>query len=347
MIKQNSKKYTFSLILLFIAFVAKAQDPHFSQYNAAPYLLNPALTGFFNADYKLSANYRSQWGSFTNGYRTIGAAAEFNVLRGKLADDNLGLGLSFVNDKAGESPLLSNNFSFSLAYRKALGRKVKHRIGLGFQGSMLSKKLDVSNFLFDSQYDGVEVNPDIPSGEAVGDGSGINADLSTGLMWQIIPNQEFNIYFGAAYFHILQPKIDLLSNVGFKYYSRFNMHTGAQIYINKLLNLMPSIAYYQQKSSRQINYGTYLQFVLEDFYEQPTAFSVGVWSRMGIPETDALIVGARLEFRGINLGVSYDINLSPLKTASQSRGAFELSIAYFGNLTTAGKRKLSMPCPQL
>ncbi|MEX0811016.1 MAG: PorP/SprF family type IX secretion system membrane protein [Chitinophagales bacterium] len=337
----------FLLLLAIFSNEIRAQDPHFSQYNAAPYLLNPSLTGFFNADYKVSGQYRSQWGSFTNGFRTMGAAAELNMLRGKLKDDNFGIGLSFVNDRAGDAPLISNNFAFSIAYRKALGSKIKHRIGIGFQGALLNKRLDASQFLYDSQYDGVEVNPDIPSGESVGDGSGINADLSTGVMWQIIPSKEFNIYFGGAYFHILQPKIDLLNNVGYQYYSRFNVHTGAEIYVNKLLNLLPSIAYYQQRFGNQVNFGSYLQFILEDYYQQPTALSIGAWSRMGVPTADAVIVGARIDFRGFNIGASYDVNISSLKTASKSRGAFELSIAYFGNFTTAGKRKLSIPCPQL
>lgn len=342
-----SKILLITVLFFVVGNTTLAQDPHFSQYNAAPYLLNPSLTSFFNADYKASAHYRSQWGSFTNGFRTIAASAELNMMRGKLKDDNFGIGLSFVNDRAGEAPLYSNNIAISAAYRKALGHKIKHRIGFGVQLAVLSQKLDASNFLFDSQYDGVEVDPDIPSGESVGDGSGVNADLSTGIMWQIIPSKEFNIYFGGSMFHILQPKIDLLNNVGYQYYTRFNVHTGAQIYVTKLLNLLPSIAYYQQRFSNQVNFGTYFQFILEDYYEQPTALSIGAWSRIGVPTTDAVIVGARLDFRGFNLGVSYDINISPLKTASKSRGAFEISIAYFGNFTTAGKRKLSIPCPQL
>lgn len=340
-------KISITISMVLYSCLVYSQDPHFSQYNSASYILNPALTGFFNADYKLSAQYRSQWGSFSSGYRTIGAAAEFNVMRGKLKDDHFSLGVSFLNDRAGDAPLFSNNFSFSLAYRKVLGSRVKHRIGIGFQGSVLSQKMDATQFLFDSQYDGVEVDPDIPSGEILSEGSGVNGDASTGIMWQIMPNEDFNIYFGASYFHILQPKIDLLNQVGYQYYSRYMFHTGAYIYVNKLINLLPSIAYYQQRLSNQLNFGTYLQFVLEDYYEQPTAFAIGAWTRMGLPQTDAVIVGARLDFRGFNLGVSYDVNISSLKVASKSRGAFEISIAYHGILTTAGKRKLSIPCPQL
>ena len=54
-------------ILTAIAFciVSKASvaqiDPHFSQYYAYPLLLNPALTGVVDGDYRVSINAKKQW----------------------------------------------------------------------------------------------------------------------------------------------------------------------------------------------------------------------------------------------------------------------------------------------
>ena len=55
------------LLFCFIAtslFVTKisAQDIHASHIHAAPLLYNPAMTGIYNADVRLIANYRSQTG---------------------------------------------------------------------------------------------------------------------------------------------------------------------------------------------------------------------------------------------------------------------------------------------
>jgi len=47
---------------------------------------------------------------------------------------------------------------------------------------------------------------------------------------------------------------------------------------------------------------------------------------------DALIPVIKIGYNPFELAFSYDINLSQLKTASQAKGGFELSIAYIGFL---------------
>ena len=54
------------LILLMLSILTlnktKGQvDPHFSQYYVYPSWLNPALTGAFDGDYRVSGIYRNQW----------------------------------------------------------------------------------------------------------------------------------------------------------------------------------------------------------------------------------------------------------------------------------------------
>ena len=43
---------------------------------------------------------------------------------------------------------------------------------------------------------------------------------------------------------------------------------------------------------------------------------------------DAIIPVAKLEFKPLSVAVSYDANISKLKTASNGRGGFEISITY-------------------
>ena len=58
--KHHNNKATLISIITSV-FSAKAQDIHFSQFHAAPVLLNPALTGAFGGEARFIANYRSQW----------------------------------------------------------------------------------------------------------------------------------------------------------------------------------------------------------------------------------------------------------------------------------------------
>ncbi|MBK7037948.1 MAG: type IX secretion system membrane protein PorP/SprF [Bacteroidetes bacterium] len=53
--------------------VLRAQDVHFSQYNAAPLALNPALTGVNSCDWRAGLTYRNQWNSVTTPYVTYEA----------------------------------------------------------------------------------------------------------------------------------------------------------------------------------------------------------------------------------------------------------------------------------
>jgi len=121
-----------------------------------------------------------------------------------------------------------------------------------------------------------------------------------------------------------------------------------QIELNRLMNLLPSAVYYQQGRARQINAGTYLQFILDDDnWETLTAFSIGAWTRVAEPLPDAVIIGARMDYWNFVLSMSYDVNISDLRTASESRGAYEIAIIYIGRIITRGQRNLTMPCPQL
>ena len=58
--------------------------------------------------------------------------------------------------------------------------------------------------------------------------------------------------------------------------------------------------------------------------KKPAAFVLGGYYRFA----DAAVIVAAYEFSGFRLGMSYDLNLSDLKTASKARGGFEVSLRY-------------------
>src|SRR5437016_4398458 len=76
--------------------IVRAQvDPHFSQYYAYPLWLNPALTGVFDGDARISGNFKDQWATVQNGYRTVGLSADFR------STDKVSLGFNVINQAAG------------------------------------------------------------------------------------------------------------------------------------------------------------------------------------------------------------------------------------------------------
>ena len=64
----------------------------------------------------------------------------------------------------------------------------------------------------------------------------------------------------------------------------------------------------------------------------------GAWARL----KDAFIPYVGLDFSDFHLGVTYDINTSELKTASNSRGGMEISLIYIKQ--PPGTKGL--PCPR-
>ncbi len=342
------RKTLFIIGMLCCALLAQAQDPQFSQYNASPTTLNPALTGFFTGDYRIVTNFRSQWGSFVEPYRTMAVSAEVSLFKGKMQNDHFGIGISFLNDKSGTIEFSTNQIALSAAYKKNFGNSVKHGVALGFQGAFLQQRINANKLIFDNQYNGVEVDPGRSSGETIATNGKGGIDMAVGGLYQVIPNRYYNFYVGAAYFHLIQPNLSFLDNPGdFTIKPKYVVHAGAKLDFTKTINLLPSVAYFRQASSQQINIGTYLQLVLEDELDYETSFSLGTWVRITDPLPDAIIFGARIDYMNFVFGFSYDMNISPLKTASESRGAYELSLIYTGKLVTRGQRNLMIPCPQL
>ena len=72
--KTNLKNYAL-LIVMITALRLGAQDIHFSQYNEAPLLVSPALSGV-SYNYRASVLYKDQWRSVTVPYVTYGGSFE-------------------------------------------------------------------------------------------------------------------------------------------------------------------------------------------------------------------------------------------------------------------------------
>ena len=138
--------------LFFGAFLfSKAQDPNFSQFFASPLTLNPALTGKFDGAFRVAGNYRNQWPTINNAFTTATISLDGGILRNSIPEyDQFGVGLMAFTDKSGNGVLQNNFLALSTAYHKALDENGFHQIGLGFQGTYVNKRLDITGLKFES-----------------------------------------------------------------------------------------------------------------------------------------------------------------------------------------------------
>ena len=122
--------------MLFFSKGLRAQvDPHFSQYYVYPAWLNPALTGAFDGQYRVSGIYRSQWGNITSPFQTFGVAAEFTT------EKNINLGISALKQQAGDG-----GYGYTTAYGSVAYTGVKwgvnqtQRLVFGLQGGVIQRR---------------------------------------------------------------------------------------------------------------------------------------------------------------------------------------------------------------
>ncbi len=336
-------------ILLFFT-AAKSQDIHFSQYNASPMALNPALAGLNNCDYRVYLNFRTQWLTVSSGntYRTIAGGADMSI--GKITKYNsfAGLGISFFSDQAGDINFNSNRVDLSFAYHFMLNRKGTMQISAGLQGSFNYRSINPSKATFDSQYDPATGTVD-PNGlrENFGRTKVMFGDAGLGLIYSAMVKNQTNVYFGFALSHVNQPKIsfypssqDATTTGNERLNMKVTLHGGAAIPVGKRRSVMPNFLVLVQKTAYEFNVGCNFKTALgNDPARSTTALHLGAQYR-GL--LDAVIINARFDIKGFTCGLSYDINVSKLLPASKSIGAPEISLMYQG---CARKKPRPGHCP--
>src|SRR5215813_15258634 len=95
--KKTKYRFVGTMCLILVMLKAVAQtDPHFTQNYTYPMYINPALAGSSDGEYRASAIYRTQWGSISNPYRTMGVSFDTRT------NKNIALGASILNQSAGD-----------------------------------------------------------------------------------------------------------------------------------------------------------------------------------------------------------------------------------------------------
>jgi len=124
---------TISLIALLSFPSIAQQDAMFSHYMYNTMSVNPAYAGTRNR-VSMSALHRSQWIGFDGAPRT-----QTFVIHGPVIQENIGIGLSVVNDRIG--PLQQSSVYGDFSYKLNLGKSGKLSFGLKGGLKMLNANL--------------------------------------------------------------------------------------------------------------------------------------------------------------------------------------------------------------
>ena len=336
--------YSFCLaVMLFdITATLKAQDPHFSQFSYVPLQINPALTGVFEGNARISNTYRSQWSVLGNGYKTMHISVDAPIRKTKIQDNYFGIGLMVYQDKAGTSGFKSTNIQGSFSFTKAFDDQNKNYFSLGFQTGLNQNSIDLTKATWDSQWDGNAFDPLLSSGESIQLQQFSYIDLNAGILYYYLPNENNSFNIGASMSHIGSPNVSFYTLAETPLRRKITVHSSGEISLDKSYQtwIQPKLIFILQGKQKEILAGGYfknkIQFKsLYTNYMKEAYFYGGAFYRWN----DAVVVSARFEFNSLGLGLSYDINTSTLSKLAGSSNGFEINISYVSYIKRGGRVK--------
>jgi len=328
-------------LLINISTIAQ-QDINFSQFYELPLLRNPALAGIFNGNVRFTGAYRNQWQSVTTPYRTMALGAEIKFFKGLKPGDFITAGMQVTNDAAGDANLKRTQFLPVVNYHKLLSEEKNTYISVAFMGGTVNESFDASKLRFDDQFVNGTYSSSNPTSQSFSNTGFHYLDASTGISFKSLINNNLKFYLGAGLFHITKPKLSFMKDNDVRLNQKWVYNMGFSAYTNTFNRIVVYADHFRQGGNRVTQTGFLFTHNFDtDGDNARLSLSGGAVYRL----KDALIPVVKLNAGKLNMGFSYDINISKLRTASMYRGGFELSLCYTDIWNKKNADAEKMECP--
>ena len=308
------------VLFLNIALSSVAQDVHFSQFKASSFLLNPALVGAQNNDYKATLQRKSQWESVSIPFNTLSFSLERKDI---LPSHNIGV--QFLNDIAGDSRFKTTGIN--LGYAKKLAATAENLFSLGAQLGIFQRSIVFDDLVFNDPENFSNLNFIFP-------------DVAIGIANFYTINKNTALESGIAFYHINKPKQSLTANDAIRLHQKMNIHTALNYAYTDNLSIQPKLVFSNQHTYKEFLLGCDVNYLLEG--EQDVLLKSGIADRFN----DAVILYFGAEIKGLSCVVSYDVNTSSLTNASNNKGGFEFSLVYVWGIKHKEKIAELKQCPK-
>lgn len=317
------KKYKIFLgVLMMISGVLQAQSYHFSQFFSTPLLTNPANTGLIDGPYRVGSNLRSQGKAGSNPYFTGYVSGDVSLLKNSLLKGHkAGIGMFLMNDKSLGGAYQTNSVGLSAAYHVGLDQYGDNSIGLGFQGTYNQRRLDYSRLSFGNQFGGNGYDPSLPIGENLNGTNRAYFDANVGMVYNA-NLQDKSFFVGGSVYNVLKHKDNLVADE-FKMPTRYVLQAGAQVFVGEFGKVYFSLTNMGQAKANETTVGGAFGLQLSE-RDIKNEVNFGLWYR----HKDAVIPYVGYYYEGFQIGLSYDYTVSSLKTGSQVRNGYELTLIY-------------------
>jgi type IX secretion system PorP/SprF family membrane protein len=337
---------------------ACSQDLHFSQFYDMPLLRNPALSGNFTGQLQASTIYRNQWSNVTVPYQTEALGVEYKLRPSWCRDDSyddadgkkpltITIGLQVLRDQAGTSNYTRTMYAPSISFRKVVVNNIY--VSTGFMVGRVTSSFNPNGLTWGDQYHNGNIGPTNQPLPTLGKNY---YDEGVGVLVGSRDPNYVQWYLGGAMYHFIKATVgfggdDVLPK-------RFTISGGLGLKLNPDDDL--NRLFFYGDANIQANQYEYLAGVMytryfessevDNLYGKSNAdvdngISFGVFYRWN----DAVVPTVRLAYNGWVLGFSYDLNISPLVTGSQTLGGPEVS-AKFKLFPPCDGTGNSMRCPR-
>lgn len=316
------RKLRFLIGLLILPVTSVAQDIHWSQFNDNPIFQNPGNSGQFNGDIRFIGNYRDQWRSVTVPFSTINLSVDSKLYTNR----NIGYGLMVFHDVVGDGSFRTIEVQGNLSALIKLTSDSTHSIRPGINLGMNHRQLNFDQFYFDNQYDGIQFNPALSTGESLTSDRKTNLSVGVGAIYQYYQDARFNFTGGFGFYNLNKPNQGFYNSV-IKRDIRMTAFAKGIYQLNYDWDLVPGMSLSIQGKYREFIIGSSVKYTLVNRLGEYRALYGGLFYR----NRDAAYISAGMDYQAWFVGVSYDFNFSKLVPASRTRGGIEIAVRYILN----------------
>lgn len=325
-------------ILISSTSVLFGQDFHYSQFSYAPLHLNPALTGVFAGDTRVSASYRSQWNQVPVGYKTFSVTADHKYTCGNLGPGFFSSGIALNHDYAGDARLRMSNAGLYGSYTHPVGES--SFLTLGVNAGLGQRAFDEGDLRFGNHFDSSTgmFNGDLDHLENFANTSHIYFDAALGInfRWQALDKavlidllekrSKFDVGIGVH--HLTQPDMSFVEDVKVKLPMRISPYAMGNIQLGEPLDVRLGVMAQFQQKYREFLGTAGINLHINRTPGQQLSLMLGVGYRFD-EFGDAWYPALEFNYHEqLRASISYDINISDFTIATNRRGGLELNVRY-------------------
>jgi type IX secretion system PorP/SprF family membrane protein len=216
---------------------------------------------------------------------------------------------------------------------------------IGVQPGLVYKYFNANGITFGTQFDAINQQFDsrLPSSENGFNQNMYYFDMNVGLLWRTLI-QNLTPSAGFSLTHVVRPMETFSSTgIGSRLPIKYTINGQIGIPLNSKFDLTPCFLYSTTAGTNEFLAGAITGYNITGFFiPVKQVYGLTMCRINPLQNIDAIILGTGVKFMKFDLGISYDINVSPLSNATTFNGAFEISLIF-----TGGKYKvknINEPC---